>query len=349
MVAMGIGKPRRACKPPAPPFLPLSPSFGIENAPLDLSRYLRHPVNMSNMHQHPAAFEAYVAPARATSALWRLLCGLIVLLLIYGVLNGLVLFLYAMRQGTDAAELLLAKLGIASTPDTVLIVLATFLPLGLGIFAATKWLHKRKIGTLFGDGARALRHFAVSAAVWGGLLAVSLALWSLLNDSQTNLPVGLWLRFLPFALLGIAIQTLAEELLFRGYLQQQLAARFSSRWIWAVLPSALFGWLHYAPETLGDGAIFALISATTFGLIAADLTARTGTIGAAWGAHFANNTIAMTVLATQGPLSGLALRVTPYQASEIGLHPLLLVVDLTPMLLGWLLLRRILSPKLTLG
>lgn len=301
------------------------------------------------MTQHPAAFETFIAPARATSAIWRLLCGLVVLLLLYVIGNGFPLFLFAMRQGTDATELLLAKLSVASTPDTVLIVLATFLPLILGIFAAAKLLHKRKVGTLFGNRTRAFRHFWISACVWGTLLGLSLALWSLQNESQPNLPLKIWLGILPFALLGIAIQTLAEELLFRSYLQQQLAARFSSRWIWAVLPSLLFGLLHYAPETLGAGAIFAVISATTFGLIAADLTVRTGTIGAAWGAHFANNVVAMTALATQGALSGLALRVTPYHASEIGLHPLLLLADLTPMLLGWVLLRRILSPKLTLG
>jgi DNA-directed RNA polymerase subunit RPC12/RpoP len=39
---------------------------------------------------------------------------------------------------------------------------------------------------------------------------------------------------------GVLIQTGAEEVLFRGYLQQQLAARFASPIAWMVLPSAIF-------------------------------------------------------------------------------------------------------------
>ncbi len=47
------------------------------------------------------------------------------------------------------------------------------------------------------------------------------------------------------------IQTGAEELVFRGYLQQQLAARFASPLIWMVLPALIFGAVHYDPATAG--------------------------------------------------------------------------------------------------
>jgi membrane protease YdiL (CAAX protease family) len=70
------------------------------------------------------------------------------------------------------------------------------------------------------------------------------------------------MSFLPLALVGVLIQTGAEEVLFRGYMQQQLAARFSSPILWMVLPSAIFAALHYQPEIMGDntwlmmGAVF---------------------------------------------------------------------------------------------
>ena len=44
----------------------------------------------------------------------------------------------------------------------------------------------------------------------------------------TNLSLGQQLPWLPAALLGMVIQTGTEELIFRGYLQQSLAARFRS-------------------------------------------------------------------------------------------------------------------------
>ena len=59
---------------------------------------------------------------------------------------------------------------------------------------------------------------------------------------------GLWLSFLPLAMAGILLQTGAEELLFRGYLQQQFAARFKSAGPWLILPSVLFGLAHYDPS-----------------------------------------------------------------------------------------------------
>jgi membrane protease YdiL (CAAX protease family) len=119
------------------------------------------------------------------------------------------------------------------------------------------------------------------------------------------------MSFLPLALVGVLIQTGAEEVLFRGYMQQQLAARFSSPLMWMVLPSAIFAALHYQPEIMGDNTWLMMAAVFVFALLAADLTAVTGTIGAAWAMHFVNNALAILVVATDGPLSGLALYIAP--------------------------------------
>jgi membrane protease YdiL (CAAX protease family) len=119
-------------------------------------------------------------------------------------------------------------------------------------------------------------------------------------------------------LVGVLIQTGAEEVLFRGYLQQQLAARFSSPMIWMVLPSALFAALHYQPEVMGDNTWLMMGAVFVFALLAADLTAVTGTIGAAWAMHFVNNALAILVMATDGPLSGLALYIAPISPASPG-------------------------------
>ena len=77
-----------------------------------------------------------------------------------------------------------------------------------------------------------------------------------------------------------------------------------------------------------------------FGLIAADLTARSGTLGLAWGLHFANNFFALLIVAPQGALSGLALFTTPFSADDTGLMRGLLVVDLAFLGLIWGLCRQ---------
>nr|WP_275116165.1 CPBP family intramembrane glutamic endopeptidase [Aliiroseovarius subalbicans] len=111
----------------------------------------------------------------------------------------------------------------------------------------------------------------------------------------------------------IFIQTLAEELVFRGYLLQQLRARFRSIWIWAVLPSFLFGALHFDPLTYGVNAYFYVLNTTVAGVLACLITIRTGNLGAAAGLHFANNMLVM-IMGVAGELGGftlLAMTVNP--------------------------------------
>jgi membrane protease YdiL (CAAX protease family) len=114
----------------------------------------------------------------------------------------------------------------------------------------------------------------------------------------------------------LLLQVTSEELVFRGYLQQQLAARFDSRWIWYVLPSVLFGFLHYDTEIMGSNAWIVVAHTTIFGMIAADVTARTGNLGAAIGLHFANNLFALTIISLDGSLSGLGLYKTAFHVSD---------------------------------
>ncbi len=103
-----------------------------------------------------------------------------------------------------------------------------------------------------------------------------------------------------------------------------------------MLPSVLFGLLHY-DAAMGPAAWHIVLATLIFGLIAADLTAATGSLAAAWGLHFANNASALLLLATEGTLPGLALYRTPYAASEAGG---LVVWDVVVLLIGWGLARR---------
>ena len=206
---------------------------------------------------------------------------------------------------------------------TYLVLFASFPLMALGVFAAARFLHRRRPAGLFGRAPLVLRHFTIGAGVTFALTALALAPVLLLGfDGIPNLDPARWAMLLPLTILGILVQTGAEELAFRGYLQSQLAARFRSPLAWLVLPSVLFAVVHWNPATMGANAVLPLAVAFLFGLFAADLTARTGSIGAAWGIHFANNFNGMALVATDGTITGLALWRTPYSASD-------------PELLGW--------------
>ena len=285
-------------------------------------------------------FAAYMAPARHRPQIWRVLVGLVVVVLAMIVWLGIVFGCLALGLGTAGAFDWLGRMVLAVTPAATLLLLSSFVGMAMGTVFAALLLHRRGPGTLIGPRGRAVHDFATAAGVVAAIYGVSLAVWSGGAPPEPNLPVPMWLSFLPAALLGILIQTGAEELLFRGYLMQQVAARFASRWLAYLLPSVIFGLLHLDPATMGTNAWPIVASTTLVGLIAADLTFVTGSLGAAWGLHFANNVAALTLIATKGTITGLALYVTPYRAEN--LSPLVLVVDAAMLLAVWLVLRRVL-------
>ncbi|MEL7345400.1 MAG: CPBP family intramembrane glutamic endopeptidase, partial [Pseudomonadota bacterium] len=129
--------------------------------------------------------------------------------------------------------------------------------------------------------------------------------------------------------------------LFRGYLQQQLAARYKSRIIWMLAPSLIFGLVHFSPTFPLTTALYAVGAATAFGLIAADLTVQSGSIGPAWGMHFANNCFAALILAPRDTIEGLSLFLTPYSMADEVIAPATVIVHATVLIVTWWVIRRL--------
>ncbi|WP_185962121.1 CPBP family intramembrane glutamic endopeptidase [Palleronia caenipelagi] len=288
---------------------------------------------------YQTALERYIAPARTRPQFWRLLAGTLTMLLVY--LLGLLALgaVLVWHGGEDGALRMMSELMSPVTPAGTLLLLATFAGMALGPMLAVRLWHRRSVGSLFGPRTVVMRDFLRAGALIGTLLALSITVWSQGFDAVPGLPFDTWIGLLPVALPLILLQTGAEELVFRGYLLQQLAARFRSPWVWLVLPSVIFGALHYDPGSAGDNALFVAASATLFGLMAADLTRVTGSLGAAWGLHFVNNVVALLFVATDGTITGLALHLTPYTAAEMGASPLVMVGDLATTALVWALMR----------
>ncbi len=287
--------------------------------------------------QYPA-HESFVAPARARPQIWRLLAGFVLILAVYAACIAVVFAGLVAVSGFDGAQGWMARMGGEGTPNSTLLVLATFIGMGLGPLLAARLLHKRGWLTPFGALRRGVRDFGIAAAICGGLYMILQMLPADIAVGQ-NLEFGLWLSFLPLAILGILIQTGAEEVLFRGYLQQQLAARFSSPIVWMVLPSVLFALAHYQPALMGDNAWLVVLAVGLFAILAADLTAVTGSIGAAWGFHFSNNAVAILFLSLEGPLSGLALFTVTADPADTALLRPLLFQDMAVTVVTWGLIR----------
>ena len=270
-------------------------------------------------------------------ALWRLLAGV---LTVFAVLALWMVALTGLSWLMADEAVARPDVTHGNPADTIFYLIAVA-GLGLGtIVAAAAW-QKRSPRSLAGPGARTLRHAAVSACVaftgLGAVFALGLVASGIPEDSR---PLAQWLAWLPLGILAIALQTGGEELFFRGYLQSQLAARFRWRFLSMGLPALLFGLAHYLPTLPLTTSLIYVAVATLFGLLAADLTVRSGSIGAAWGFHFANNALIALFIAPQGSLSGLALWTTSAEIGDVSLTAAMAGIQLAVLVVLWFAIRR---------
>lgn len=290
-------------------------------------------------------FAPMIAAARPYPALWRLFLGVVTVIALAAIWMALLFggFLAFSQQPVSEAAIALME-----PPEPRPIVTSLFLlmigGLGLGTIAAARIWQKRRPGTLFGPRVGTLRNFGQAAAL---SLAVMLVLGAMtlpfIETPAPNLDPARWLLWLPLALAALAIQTGSEELLFRGYLQSQLAARFRSPLVWLFLPAVLFALLHVQPGLTLPHTLTLITVTFMFGLLAGDLTARTGNIGAAWGFHFANNALIILFVSNEPALQGLSLFRTDNPLAEITTFSPLITFEVVTLIAIWALIRRVLA------
>lgn len=253
-------------------------------------------------------FTAYIAPARNEARWWKVLLTLIVWFGVYALLgNILAVGFVRVFQVKELTQ------GEFTTPISMFALLLTFV-VWIVVFWGALWLfHRRGLGSVIGGPRSTVLRDMLVAMVIFGVLSVAMNFVSPSEDDIVeNIARGRWLILLPLALVLMFFQVSAEEIVFRGYIQQQLAVLFESRWVFMVLPSVLFGLAHFFNTDLGLEARLVVVAFTALlGLFMADLTYRTGNLGAAIGVHFVNNFGALLWLSYQKEMSGLARYYSP--------------------------------------
>jgi len=288
----------------------------------------------------------FVAPAQAAADLPRLAFGVVAIEGLYK------LFLMGFEQGLDATPGFSAHMmWYANTATGLLLQLFSFVFLALAVVLVARLGHGRGLASLIGPIGPSLR-----ALAWGfGAVLLFFALTELLppywmaeGQAVARTPLY-WLALLPLSLLALLVQCGAEELFYRGYIQQQLAARFARPWVWMVLPNIAFALAHWELGDFTTPAAQYVIWAFVFGVAASDLTARTGNLGAAIGFHLGNNAYAFLLFGEYAaPDSGLALFVFPSGAlgdallDEAPLFTTAFATELAGVGLMWLAVRLVL-------
>lgn len=269
------------------------------------------------MSYHP--HRQFAAAARPTAQMPRLVVGVV---LIEAFNSGLRWLFDAALQWLPGISAQAVWYG--STRAGLLLQLCSFGFLGLGVVLVAHRLHHRGLRSLTGPLRPLLRDFRLTFLAVALLFAIVEMLppyWDVTAASHVR-SLPLWLLTLPLALLALTVQTGAEELFYRGYIQQQMAARYDNALVWLLAPNVMFALAHWEPGDFSTPGLQYMIWALCFGLAASDLTARTGTLGAAVGFHLANNAYAFLFFAEfAAPDSGLALLLFPQGSLSGDLSP----------------------------
>jgi membrane protease YdiL (CAAX protease family) len=282
----------------------------------------------------------FIVPARKQPQLWRFAVGLVM-----GVLSYLALSLFyfqtviSVLSGGNPA--FLNTLDAGSTPLSLLILLFSFVTMIMSVAVSARLMHGRSLFSVLGPRPLFWRDFRIVLGILL-LLAGAIAIlppWHMGDPYVPNLDFSLWMTLLPLSLIAVFIQVSAEEIVFRGYLQQQLAARFKSPLVWMLLPSVLFALGHYVPAEAGSNAMLIAVWAGIFGVLMADLTARAGSLGPAIAVHLCNNVFAILVVSLPDSLSGLSLYHTPFAMTDEETLRQWLPVDFLTMFVFWLAAR----------
>lgn len=288
-----------------------------------------------------AAHEQLVAPARSQSALWRLGLGLLVVMGVVFALNSAVFTILHTLAPSDWMARFINPETQGDAPLSMLILLGSFAFIVPGVIFAAHQLQNRTLWGMVGPLPQAVAQFwqVLRILLVLGVVLFVLPPWGMGAPLIQNMALTSWLVLLPLSLVAVLIQTSTEEILFRGYIQQSLAARFSSPLVWMVLPSALFAAGHYVPNQTGENAGLIALWSGVFGVLMADLTARAGTLGPAIAVHLFNNITALLIVSLPGALSGLSLYLAPFGVQDADPMRAWLLVDFAMMLVSWLAAR----------
>ncbi|MFM9099657.1 MAG: lysostaphin resistance A-like protein, partial [Actinomycetota bacterium] len=131
-------------------------------------------------------------------------------------------------------------------------------------------------------------------------------------DYEWSFDLSKFLPYLLVALLLIPMQTTAEEVFYRGWIQQRLEKSGRSIWLVSTIGGLLFALPHLANPEVSGSLILPVIGYGSTGFMLTWVTMRDKSMGLAVGAHAANNIVAgLLVSSVDSALPSASLYLTP--------------------------------------
>ncbi len=252
------------------------------------------------------------------------LVGIIGAQIIGGIPLAVVLGFKSASNGADVQSLAADNMDFAAYGiDLNVGLILIMIPFILGLFFIAKMfkpMHNRSLKEVI-NGTKSIRwnRFFFAALVWGAIAILVLVVdYSLAPDNfAMNFNLSAFIPLILISIILIPLQTTFEEVLFRGYLTQGVAAWTKSRWIAVIIPALVFALMHTAnPEVKEYGFWLAMPQYVLFGLIFGLITILDDGIELAMGAHAANNIFCSVFVTTKAS----ALQ-TPALFEQLSVNP----------------------------
>jgi membrane protease YdiL (CAAX protease family) len=253
--------------------------------------------------------------------LWRWILGTFIILFGWLVLGAILTAVIASLFGLD----LLALAGRDKESLEIVrgyepwqaasAVLISFLPLLLLPVALHRLLLGAQLRTLFTRSKASFsREVALGAAVMALLLLATGIPDFILNNSSYTWSFDV-ARFIPYLLVAftlIPIQTTAEEVFYRGWIQQRLENGRRSIWLVSIIGGFLFALPHLGNPEVSGNLLLPVLGYGSTGFMFTWVTMRDQSMGLAIGAHASNNILAgLLVSSADSALPAASIWVTP--------------------------------------
>lgn len=220
--------------------------------------------------------------------------------------------LKALAGNDDASRAILAGYQPWQAASALLV---SWIPLLLAPILLHRYLLNGTVRSLFTRSNRKFsREIKVGATAMTTILLITGIPDFILNNGDYEFTFEA-ARFLPYLLVAatlIPIQTTAEEVFFRGWIQQRLEKPGRSIWLVSVIGGLLFALPHLGNPEVNGELFLALLGYGSTGFMLAWVSMRDRSIGIAIGAHAANNIVAgVIVSSSDSALPSASIWTTP--------------------------------------
>jgi len=243
-----------------------------------------------------------------------IICGVFVALSVLGLVMA---FPLLMASNTEEANDVMGQI-IGQSPVAYGLILFSFIGAIIAAWLVQRFIHYRTMTSLITAAAKVrwMRIVWVLLLTWGVYAVMAFVSVHILGaEVYANPERSRMLPFVIATLLFIPIQCAAEEIMFRGYLNQALARFIPNILVVFAITSILFGALHLANPEIGaakENGTFWLVASSyvLMGFMFSVLVWIDNGLEAAIGVHIANNAWAATFINMETsvlPVPGLYL------------------------------------------